>query len=277
MAKLEEMQQAIQKTNNNLTTGQSLSDLCKRIDVVKRFEEILGKKTPGFVGSLLSLYNASAQLKACDPKSILSSAMIAATLDLPINPTLGFAAIVPYGKNAQFQIMSKGLVQLAIRTGVYQTINAAEIYEGEIIEHNRITGNFVIDESQKKSDKVVGYVAYFRLLSGFEKYLYMSVEQVRAHAKKFSKSYANPNAPWSSNFEAMAIKTVQKLLLSKYGILSVEMKRQGETIQEDRLQKAIEYDQAVVTEAVDGEKVTYPDNPESDAIEPGNSPTDINK
>lgn len=199
--------------------------------------------------------------------------MIAATLDLPINQSLGFAAIVPYKSNATFQIMVKGLVQLAIRTGVYETINATEVYEGEIVNYDRVTGNFVLDESRKTSDKIVGYVAYFKLMSGFNKYLYMTTDQVRAHAKKFSKSYGNPNAPWSTMFDAMAIKTVLKLLLSKYGILSVEMRKQGEAIQEDGLQKAIEYDQAIVAESPDGEKkVDYPDNPENDAIEPADIP-----
>lgn len=266
MAKLNEIQTSINQTQ--IVTGNSLSDLTKRVDVVKKFEEVLGKKTPGFIASLLSLYNASDQLKRCEPKSILSSAMIAATLDLPINPTLGFAAIVPYKDQAQFQIMVKGLIQLAIRTGVYQTINATEVYEGEIVEYNRVSGHFQIDESAKKSDKIIGYVAYFKLMSGFEKYLYMSVDKIRAHGKKFSKSFSNPNTPWSTNFDAMAIKTVTKLLLSKYGILSVEMKRQGEIINEDRLQTAIEYDQAVIVPTDQGDKPSFPDNPENDAIEP---------
>ena len=274
MATKENLQQAL--TRNKLVQGNDLSSLVKRIDVVKRFEEVLGKKTPGFIASILSLYNASPALKASDPKSILSSAMIAATLDLPINPTLGFAAIVPFKGQSQFQIMTKGLVQLAIRTGVYKTINATEVYEGEVVEYNRITGSFVIDEDQRKSDKIIGYVAYFKLMSGFEKFLYMTTEQVRAHGKKFSKSYNNANAPWQTNFDAMALKTVLKLLLSKYGILSVEMRKQGEVIQEAGLQRAIEYDQSVVIDAPTGEAVpTYPDNPETlsedqptDAIEP---------
>lgn len=270
MANIKELETTV--AQKQLVTGQSLADLTKRIDVVKRFEEILGTKTPGFIASLLSLYNASPQLKKCEPRSILSSAMIAATLDLPINPTLGFAAIVPYKDQAQFQIMTRGLIQLAIRTGAYKSINAAEVYEGEIINYNRVTGSFEIDENNRKSEKIVGYVAYFKLHSGFEKYLYMTVEQIRNHAKKFSKSYGNPHTPWTTNFDGMALKTVTKLLLSKYGILSVEMNRNGKTIQEEGLQKAIEFDQAVVLDSGESaSKVTYPDNPQNDVDMPNDA------
>lgn len=230
-----------------LQPASRLADLINRVDIKKRFEEVLGKKTPAFISSLLSLTNAKQELLNCDPRTILSAAMVAATMDLPINSNLGFAHIVPYGNVAQFQMGWKGFVQLAIRTGLYQTMNAAEIYEGELISYNRITGETKIDESQRKSDKIVAYVAYFRLKSGFEKYFLMTVEQVNKHAKRYSKSYSKAGTPWQINFEAMALKTVLKLLLSKYGILSVEM------------QKALEYDQGVVTETTEGEKVEYPD------------------
>jgi recombination protein RecT len=230
-----------------LTPTDRLDQLIGRVDIKKRFEDILGKKAPSFISSMLSLRNSNPALKASDPMSIISAAAIAATLDLPINPNLGFAHIVPYSGVAQFQMGWKGFVQLAIRTGLYQTMNAAEIYEGELVKYNRVTGETVIDESQRKSDKVVAYVAYFKLTTGFEKYLLMSVEQVTKHAKKYSKSFSKPGTPWQINFDAMALKTVMKLLLSKYGILSIE------------LQKALQYDQSVVTETVEGEKVTYPD------------------
>lgn len=231
----------------DLAPADRLTTILARVDVRKKFEDMLGKKAPGFISSILSLRNTKLELKNCDPMSIISAAAIAATLDLPINQNLGFAHIVPYSGVAQFQMGWKGFVQLAIRTGLYQTMNAAEIYEGELVQYNRITGQTEIDESQRKSDKVVAYVAYFKLSTGFEKYLLMTVEQVTKHAKRYSKSFTRAGTPWQINFDAMALKTVLKLLLSKYGILSIEM------------QKALQYDQSVVTETEGGEKVEYPD------------------
>jgi recombination protein RecT len=231
-----------------------INDLVNRTDVKKRFEEVLGKKAPAFISSILSLANQKAELKAADPKSIISAAMIAATMDLTINPNLGFAHIVPYGAVAQFQMGWKGFVQLAVRTGLYQTMNAAELYEGELVTYNRITGDVIIDESKRKSDKIVAYVAYFKLTTGFEKYLLMTVDQIKKHGQRYSKSYSRAGTPWQVNFDAMALKTVLKMLLSKYGVLSVEM------------QKAITMDQGVVIDA-EQEKVEYPDATGSDAIE----------
>lgn len=245
----------------SLEPGDRLSTLLNRVDVRKKFEDMLGKKTPAFVSSLLSLTNAKAELKASDPMSIISAAAIAATLDLPINPNLGFAHIVPYSGVAQFQMGWKGFVQLAIRTGLYQTMNAAEIYEGELVSYNRITGETLIDESKRTSGKVVAYVAYFKLTTGFEKYLLMTVEQVTRHAKRYSKAFNKAGAPWQINFEAMALKTVLKMLLSKYGALSIEM------------QKALTYDQGVVTQTEEGEKVEYPDGVQEAETIPAGAPT----
>lgn len=255
MANLESVAKDLQKPNQ-IVPGDRLRDLVSRIDIKGRFEEVLGKKAPGFIASMLALTNSNQALKTSEPMSIISAAAIAATLDLPINPNLGFAHIVPYSGVAQFQMGWKGFVQLAIRTGLYQTMNASEIYEGELIKHNRVTGETILDESKRVSDKVVAYAAYFKLTTGFEKYLVMTLDQVTKHGKRYSKSFAKQGAPWQSNFEAMALKTVIKLLLSKYGVLSIEM------------QKAMEFDQSVtkrpltgIEEAID---VTYPDNPASE-------------
>lgn len=250
MPKIEDMKKEITKAPG-LVPGERLNQLLERVDIRKKFEDMLGSKAPGFISSILSLTNANSALKTSDPMSIISSAAIAATLDLPVNPNLGFAHIVPYSGIAQFQMGWKGFVQLAIRTGLYKTMNAAEIYEGELVTYNRITGETMIDESQRKSDKIVAYAAYFRLTTGFEKYLLMTVEQVTNHAKRYSKSFSRTNSPWQNNFEAMALKTVLKLLLSKYGVLSIE------------LQKAIEFDQAASRSIPDKDgafDVTYPDN-----------------
>ena len=252
--------QAITQRN----TVQSVINGPKGEQIKERFDEILGKKSAGFISSMINLSNTPS-LKDAQPMSIISSAVVAATLDLPIDPNLGFAYVVPYndknkGKIAQFQMGYKGFIQLAIRTGQYQTINAVEVYEGEIEKINRLTGEIKFSDEPVKTDKIIGYIAYFKLLNGFEKTLYMSKEEMERHAKKYSQTYKSKKdfivkkSLWSTDFDSMATKTVLKLLISKYGILSIEM------------QDAIKADQAVIKESVVnvgtsiGENVEYVDN-----------------
>ena len=172
---------------------------------------------------------------------------------MPINPSLGFAYIVPYKGQAQFQLSWRGYVQLAMRTNQYRTLNSSAVYEGQIKEIDFITGEIV--RGEKISDKVVGYVAYMELLNGFNKVFYMTVEELEEHAEKYSQSYAydlrsgKKNSVWSSNFDAMAKKTVLKLLLNKFGIISIDQ-------QSLDLLKALQADQAVITE----EGLRYIDN-----------------
>ena len=161
--------------------------------------------------------------------------MMAATLDLPINANLGFAYIIPYGDQAQFQMGYKGFIQLALRSGQFKNISAAPIYKGQIIEEDPLKG-FVFDWSKKESDEIVGYAAFFSLLNGFEKTFYMTTEKITEHGRKFSKNFSNSSSLWKKDFESMAMKTVLKLLLSKYAPLSVEM------------QKAVIADQAVIND-----------------------------
>jgi recombination protein RecT len=244
----------IQVQNNDVRA------LMQNVNVRKRFEDILGEKAAGFMSSVTTITNNNKALAECDPKSVLSSAVVAAMLDLPLVPGLGFAHMVPYGGVATFQMGWKGFVQLAMRTGQYQTMNCSEVYEGELISSNRITGDFTFDFNAKTSDKIIGYVAYFRLTNGFEKYLYMTTEQVNKHAKKYSqtyksaKEYVRNSSKWSTDFHAMALKTVMKLLLSKFGILSIDM------------QRAVQADQSAPTMGDDGEiEFGYPDGNTIDA------------
>ncbi len=210
----------------------------------KRFAELLGTKAQGFISSVINVVNGNPELQKADPRTVLSAAVIAATLDLPVDPNLGFSYIIPYSGRAQFQLGYKGYVQLAMRTGAYKTINACEVYEGEIKSFNRFTGE--IEFGERTSNKVVGYIAYFKLLNGFEKFLYMSVEDLERHARTYSKSYNSPNSRWKQDFHSMALKTVLKRLLSKYGILSIEM------------QTSLRADQAVVREPEEpGEEPQY--------------------
>lgn len=213
----------------------TLKSLLDGDDMRSRFNQILGKRAVGFMSNILSIANSNALLKNADPMSIVSSAMLSATLDLPINQNLGFAYIVPYNQSykddsgkwqkkqvATFQIGYRGFLQLAQRSGQFKTINAIPIHEGQVLAHNLLKG---IDfDFSKTGGKIVGYAAYFELINGFEKTLYMTIEELDAHAKKYSQTYKASNAgTWKDNFEAMAIKTVLKMLLSKYAPLSVDM------------------------------------------------------
>lgn len=244
-------------------TGTSVAVQVKQMisqdNVKKKFAEVLGQKAPQFLASITTVIQGSAQLKKCDANSIMSAAFVAATYDLPIDSNLGFSAIVPYNESvynpqtrqwekhprAQFQMMYKGFIQLAIRSGYYEKMNYAVVYEDELVSYNPITGeiSFVTDFSKctqrnnGESDKIAGYYAWFRLKTGFRQELYMSTAEVDNHAKKYSQSYRydidkkKSLSKWTTDFEAMALKTVIKLLLSKWGILSVDMQR---AIQDDQ-------------------------------------------
>ena len=224
--------------------------------VMKNLKAMLGTKAQGFATSVLSVVNNNKLLQNSDPSSIYSSAMVAASLDLPINPNLGFAAIVPYGRVSQFQIMTRGLIQLAIRSGQYQRITNAVVHKGELVKYDPFRDEYEFDASKRESDEIIGYMAYFRTIGGFEKYYYMTKDEVLAHGKRYSKSFNS--GPWKDNQEAMCLKTVTKLLLSKFGILSIEM------------QRAIRFDQGVVKgdftqmesfDEIDEAEVEYIDNP----------------
>ena len=226
---------------NNGTVGQAtLKSMINDERTKNKFKEMLGNKAAGFLTSLMNTTNGNAQLQQADPNSILKAGAIAATLDLPIDPNLGFAYIVPYnnkGKNeAQFQMGYKGFVQLAIRTGQYKRINVTELYEGQFESYDPITDELKYNLDNRLSDEITHYVAYFQTINGFEKYNVMSKEEIENHAKKFSKTYSYKVSSWQTNFNTMAKKTVLKLLLSKFGILSIEM------------QTAQKADQAVIRE-----------------------------
>ena len=239
---------------NNGTVGQAtLKSMINDERTKNKFKEMLGNKAAGFLTSLMNTTNGNVQLQQADPNSILKAGAIAATLDLPIDPNLGFAYIVPYnnkGKNeAQFQMGYKGFVQLAIRTGQYKRINVTELYEGQFESYDPITDELKYNLDNSLSDEITHYVAYFQTINGFEKYNVMSKEEIETHAKKFSKTYSYKGSSWQTNFNTMAKKTVLKLLLSKFGILSIEM------------QTAQKADQAVIREFDNNNiEVEYVDN-----------------
>jgi recombination protein RecT len=231
--------------------------LFERDDVKQKFKEMLGNRSTSFITSVLQITTQSKMLANADPMSIYQAAATAATLDLPLNASLGFAYIVPYkdkerGQVAQFQIGYKGFIQLAQRSGQFKSIASAPIYEGQIVDSNPLNG-YVFDFSKKDNDNIIGYAARFSLLNGFEATFYMSKEQLLQHGRKYSQTFKKGFGLWSDNFEAMANKTVIKLLLSKFAPLSVDM------------QTAIITDQSVVNdfETVD---VTHIDNDADVAI-----------
>ena len=207
-----------------MSTNQlAVKDFFLRDDVKKKFQELLGQKSVGFITSVMQVVNNNNLLQKASPASIYNAAAMAATLDLPINQNLGFAWIVPYGNAAQFQIGWKGMIQLANRTGQYKAINVTEVYENQFTSFNRLTEELDADFSIVGSGSVVGYVAYFKLLNGFEKTVFWTTEEVKQHGAKFSKTFNQANGVWKTNFDAMAKKTVLKNTLAKWGILSIEM------------------------------------------------------
>lgn len=224
--------------------------------IQRRLLEVFGKEASFYAASIIANYNNNKGLKECDYGSIVSAAVQAALLKLPLSTQLGYAYIVPYNvkvgnawrKYAQLQIGWKGFVQLAIRSRQYETINAGVVYEGQLQNFNHITGEFEL--SDPEGDKVVGYFAYFKLTNGFQKMLYMSAEKMSEHAEKYSQSYqydlkgGKKTSVWSTNFDAMGTKTVLKLLIQKYGIVSIEMR------------EALSADQAMVRK----DKFVYVDN-----------------
>lgn len=225
----------------------------KDLNVQKMITERLQKRAPQFTTSLLSLVNSNSKIAECTPITIVQAALTAASMDLPINQNLGFAYIVPFKNHgimeAQFQMGWKGLVQLAQRSGVFETINTTDVREGELKVRDRMTGvqefTWIEDDTERNAKPVIGYLAYFKLLNGFSKSVFLTKAEVEAHAGRYSQSYKGGyNSPWKTDFDLMAQKTALKQLF-KYAPMSTE------------LQEATEADQSVIGE--DGRK-QYVDN-----------------
>lgn len=207
----------------------ALRDKLNSEAIQKKFSDMLGKKSAGFLTSVMSVAQNNALLAKAEPNSVVLAAGQAAALDLPINPNLGYAAIVPYNDKksgkclAQFQIMRDGWVELAMRTGQVVAIANEVVYEGELVSQNRFTDTYVFDESKRKSDKIIGYMAYIRLANNFEKTVYWTVEQCKAHGARYSKSFGQDSSLWKTDFSAMSLKTVLKFLIKKYCPKSIDM------------------------------------------------------
>jgi len=240
-------------TDNKPQAPLTTKDLFSKDAVRAKFTELLGQRASAFITSVLQTVTSNDMLKNADPNSVYHASAVAATLNLPINNSLGMAYIVPFKDNkqggkvvAQFQLGYRGYIQLAQRSGQFKSIDCIPVYEGQIVDDDSTFGGFSFKWSAKKSDTVIGYAAYFSLINGFEKTLYMSKEQLTAHGTKFSQTFKRGFGLWKDDFDSMAKKTVLKLLLSKYAPLSIEM------------QKAVITDQAIVKNS-DTDEVQYVD------------------
>lgn len=209
-----------------VSTTNQLKKWFSNESLIKQLGSQLSISPQAFTSSVLSVVNNNKYLRNADPASIYGATMVAASMNLQVNPSLGECAIIPYGKQAQFQVMRSGLVQLAMRSGVIKSLINEIVYEGQLVKKNKFKGVYEFDEDAKTSDKVIGYMSYMETVDGFEKTLYMTVDEVKEHAKKFSKTYQSGSGIWKENFDAMAMKTVLKKLLSKWAPKSVAPARQ---------------------------------------------------
>lgn len=224
--------------------------------VKAKFEELMGKRASQFMTSITSVVQNNALLQKADVNSIIMGSAVAASMDLPLNQNLGYAALVPFNSKdgcfAQLQIMSKGWVELFMRSGQCQSLICEEVFKGQLVSKNKFTGDYVFNEDAKESDEVIGYMAYFRLTNGFEKYEYMTIDEVKAHAQKFSQTYRKGAGIWRDHFSEMAKKTILKRLITKWAPKSIDMQRMAL------------FDQAVVKgdieRGVDEAEVDYMDN-----------------
>lgn len=237
----------------------SLKEKLNTESVKQKFEDMLGKRAPGFITSITNVVSNNALLQKADSNSVILAAATAAALDLPINPNLGYAAIVPFQdrKNntcmAQMIVMRNGWVELAQRSGQVIKITNEIVYEGELVKFNRFKDEYEFDETQRKSDKIVGYMAYVKLANGFEKTVFWTMEKCKEHGLRYSQTFKKGYGNWKDDFNGMALKTVLKHLIVKYVPKSLEM------------QMAIERDQASLMGDIDNPQVVYADNPNNPA------------
>ena len=253
--------------NNQPAAAKNIQQLLQSDMVKGRLQEILGKRASTFATSLIQISNSSDMLKKAEPTSLLNAALLATTLDLPLNNSLGHAWIVPFNNKqkdgtyrveAQFQIGFKGLKNLAIRSGQFKELVAKAVYEGQVVDDDSFLG-YKFDWKNKSSEKVIGYASYFKLISGFESTFYMTVEELEAHGKKYSQTFKKYGSGlWKDDFDKMCLKTISKLHLnSGEAPLSIEMR------------SAVTADQSVVKN-YDGEEtidVDYVDNTQPQKVE----------
>lgn len=264
------------ETKTPTKTPPTIQGILNREDVIEKLNKMMGKKAQAFITSVLQIANSNEMLKKADPMSIYNGAMTAATLDLPLNNSLGLSYLVPFNTTmpdktkkvmAVFMIGYMGLHELALRSGRYKKIDAVPVYDGQLVSKDPKRG-FTFNW-EKKSKKLVGYYAFFILNEGFEKEVYMTTEEIHDHAKRFSKTYGNQNSAWATDFEAMAKKTVLRALL-KFGPKSIQY-QQAEAMDEfvpDKPHEEEVVDAVYAETDVEREKLTL-------AIDAANTPESL--
>lgn len=222
--------------------------------IKNKFFEMLGKKSAGFMTSITTVVQNNELLQTAEVNSVILAAAQAASLDLPINNNLGFAAIIPFNDRkagkcvAQFQIQRDGWVELCLRSGQFEYIVNEPVHEGELVEKNRFEDKYVFDETKRTSDKIIGYMAAFKLKNGYKKTVYWTTEEVKAHGLRYSQTFKRGYGLWVDAFESMALKTVLKHLLKKYAPKSIES-----------ITRAMESDQATFEGDIDNPTMRYAD------------------
>lgn len=248
-------------TDNTKVSANPIKDYFNAPAIQKRMNEMLGEKSSSFTTSLLQSVADNSMLRDADPQSVFMAAATAAALNLPINKNLGFAYLVPYSNKgkveAQFQMGYRGYIQLAQRSGQMQAINACAVYEGDSEQDimDRLT---LFMPPAPRSNIVIGYVAYFKLLNGFTAHVSMRDHEIKQHALEYSQAYKaaekdawkQKTSPWHKHYDTMAKKTVIKMLISKQAPMSID----------SPLVTALDADQAVIR-GVDGKPhYDYVDN-----------------
>lgn len=228
-----------QTTSVDKAKNASFNALIKSDQVQQSLTKTLGDaaKTKTFTASLISSVSTNPALRECDGMTIISAALLGESLKLSPSPQLGQYYMVPFNdsktnrKVATFQLGWKGYYQLALRSGQYKSLDAVAIKEGELEKYNPITGEIEIkpieDEVEREKAKTIGYYAYFVLNNGFKKSMYWSKEKMENHALTYSKGYKAKKGYtfWEKDFDSMALKTMYRQLISKYGIMSIEMQQ----------------------------------------------------
>lgn len=286
---VQKQEKKLQEKPHTQSVNQLMSAMLDGEKLRGRFDELLGKRAPQFISSLVSLVNADANMQRAfyeAPMTVIQSALKAASFDLPIDQNLGYAYIVPFKNSkknddgtwskkteASFILGWKGMHQLALRTGAYKTINVTDIREGELRNYNRLTEEVEIvfeeDDDKRESLPVIGYVGYYRLINGAEKTIYMTKKQIDNHEKKFRKGdYMGKG--WKDDWDAMARKTVYRRLIGKWGVMSIDYQNRGDALsiaqqmqEEYDLENASPaFDSPVIFDVVDatGEVVEASDN-----------------
>ncbi len=246
---------------SDIVKKETVKSLLESENIKNRLSDILGKRSSTFATSVIQIAQSNKLLTNAVPESIVGAAMTAATLNLPLNNSLGYAYIIPFNERqkdnsyltkAQFQIGYKGFIQLAMRSDQFKTLHSTDVRKGEITSRDRLTGEmefqWIDDDNERNKVPCIGYVAYFKLTNGYEATLFMSMEELNNHGKKFSQTFKKGFGLWKDDFDSMAKKTVLKLLLSKKAPLSIDM------------QTAVKTDQASFNDTEDIEDISYVDN-----------------